>query len=71
MKEQQRGFVWPSFPQLLVQRILSKLADFPYYLRESPATAYTALYFTNLTSTPVSFTVSFIGDDGSPLSFAS
>ena len=28
---------------------------------------YTALYFTNLTSTPVSFIVSFIGDDGNPL----
>jgi hypothetical protein len=28
---------------------------------------YTALYFTNLTSAPVSFTVSFIGDDGNPL----
>jgi len=28
---------------------------------------YTALYFTNITSTPVSFTVSFIGDDGNPL----
>ena len=28
---------------------------------------YTGLYFTNITSTPVSFTVSFIGDDGNPL----
>lgn len=28
---------------------------------------YTALYFTNISSTPVSFTVNFIGDDGNPL----
>jgi hypothetical protein len=28
---------------------------------------YTALYFTNITSTPVSFNVSFIGGDGNPL----
>ena len=28
---------------------------------------YTGLYFTNIASTPVSFTVSFIGDDGTPL----
>jgi hypothetical protein len=28
---------------------------------------YTALYFTNISSTPISFTVSFIGDDGNPL----
>jgi hypothetical protein len=28
---------------------------------------YTALYFTNIGSTPVSFTVNFIGNDGNPL----
>jgi hypothetical protein len=28
---------------------------------------YTALYFTNISSTPVSFTVNFIGNDGNPL----
>ena len=28
---------------------------------------YTALYFTNTTTAPVSFTVNFIGDDGNPL----
>ncbi len=28
---------------------------------------YTALYFTNTTNTPVSFTLSFIGNDGNPL----
>jgi hypothetical protein len=28
---------------------------------------YTALYFTNISSTPVSFSVNFIGDDGNPL----
>ena len=28
---------------------------------------YTALYFTNISSSPVSFTVSFIGDDGTSL----
>jgi hypothetical protein len=32
---------------------------------------YTALYFTNIASTPVSFTVSFIGDDGNPLTVPS
>ena len=32
---------------------------------------YTALYFTNTTASPVSFPVSFIGDDGAPLTVPS
>jgi Protein of unknown function (DUF642) len=32
---------------------------------------YSALYFTNITSSPVSFSISFIGDDGNPLNLFS
>jgi hypothetical protein len=32
---------------------------------------YTALYFTNITASPLTFTLNFIGDDGSPLAIPS